>query len=250
MDDDVGAILKAHASNYRIEGFTQEPSVAEMSTLARANNVPFIHDIGSGAIDDASVPVTGHDEPTAMDSIREGADLVTFSGDKLLGGPQCGIIVGRRDLIAQLDKHPLKRALRVDKVTLAALAATLELHLDGDRRTRELPLFAMGSASIESLRARAEALASELVGIPADVSVQSSHAYIGGGTVPGQEMKSIALVIKPGDVSADDLATRLRRGDHPVVARIADDALWFDLRTIRPEDDQLLAAILKQAIEA
>ncbi len=250
MDDDVGAILKAHASNYRIEGFTQEPSVAELSALARANDVPFMHDIGSGAIGADSVPLARHDEPTAVDSIREGADLVTFSGDKLLGGPQCGIIVGRADMIAELDQHPLKRALRVDKLILASLAATLELHLDEARRNSQLPLFVMSKVPLDALRTRAVVIAEQLRSINADVRIESSHAYLGGGTLPGEQMDSIALVVKPRALSANDLATQLRNGKKPVVARIADDALWFDLRTIRSDDDETVALCIIAAISS
>ena len=233
-----GGLMRVHTSNYSIVGFTSQPTLAELCELAKRRNVPLIDDIGSGAmVDFAKYGI--EDEPLASDSIKAGADLVLFSGDKLLGGPQCGIIVGRANLIARLTSHPLTRALRVDKTTLAALAATLRLYQDPAEAEREIPLLALLSTSLDNLRNRAERLAPQLA---ATALVDSAEAiedvsFLGGGSVPGQEIKTWCVAVTP-TVSVDKMAAELRIGTVPVVGRVKQERLLIDLRSVFAQEDQ------------
>lgn len=252
----LGAILKVHASNYRIEGFTAAAEVTELAPIARRWNVPLVHDIGSGRLDRViDVPGMPDDEPDAVASIRDGADLVIFSGDKLLGGPQAGIVVGRRDLIARMDRHPLHRALRVDAVTLAGLAAVLRIHLDPARAAREIPAIAAARASVDALQARAESLAAGLQEYPGAGSLAAEVvpgiAYLGGGTAPAQSLPSVAIRLRPsaGQGTEEALAIRLRRGRPGVVGRVQDGQVWVDLRSVPPERDAALLAAIREAAE-
>ncbi len=240
---ETAALMRVHTSNYSIVGFTSQPTLAELCDLARRRNVPLIDDIGSGAlIDFAEYGIT--DEPLVTESIKTGADLVLFSGDKLLGGPQCGIIAGRANLIEQIAAHPLARALRVDKMTLAALAATLRLYQDPTEAKREIPLLALLSTSLENLQNRAERIAPQLA---AGALVESAEAvpgtsYLGGGSVPGQQIETWCVAISP-KMSVDRLAAALRTGAVPVVGRVSQDRLLIDLRTVLPHEDlQVLEA--------
>ena len=236
-------LLRAHASNFRIEGFIEEVSGAELVALGARAGVPVVEDLGSGALADLRAYGLPH-ERTVQEAVAEGIDLVAFSGDKLLGGPQAGILVGRTAAVARLRANPLLRALRVGAVTLAALAATLRLQLEPAARER-IPFYRMLAAPLDQLRARGEALRAQLDGM--DVRVERSEAYAGGGTLPLAPLESVALAWRPARGDANAAAARLRRGSPAVVARAEGDRVIVDLRTIPPERDEDLAAALRNA---
>ena len=249
VTEQTGALLKVHPSNYQITGFTQSAAIDELATLGHKHHLPVIHDIGSGALFDLAVTGSS-DEPVARNSIDAGADLVLFSGDKLIGGPQAGLIVGRRKYVEQIERNPLMRALRVDKLTLAALSATLSSLIDPQQAARELPLWMMIAAPIEELRQRAEqvagALESRAAGIRAEVIASTAH--IGGGSLPSQGLPSAAVALSSDRVSEDELARRLRSGTPPVVGRLQNGRLFVDLRTVLPRQDESLVEALVAAI--
>lgn len=231
------AILRVHTSNYKVVGFTEEAPLAELVALGRRHHLPVIDDIGSGAlIDLAQYGIKG--EPVAGQSIAAGADLVLFSGDKLLGGPQCGIGMGKRSYVERILKHPLMRALRVDKLTLAALAATLEPYQDPQLAERTIPLLSLLATSLENLRNRAERLAPQIsaTGV-ATAEVIEDEAYLGGGSVPSQAISTICLALTSKSHSASQLAAALRAGTPAVMGRIKEDRLLLDLRSVAPKFD-------------
>jgi L-seryl-tRNA(Ser) seleniumtransferase len=244
------ALLKVHRSNFRIEGFTEETSVVELSELARELGVPLVHDLGSGLLlDPATLRLPA--EPTPGESLAEGADLVCVSGDKALGGPQAGLVVGSAKLVQAMRGNPLCRALRVDKSTLAALEVTLRLHLDPAVAQREVPALRMIAADPEVLHQRAEALASELSDSGgAKVRVAEGGSVVGGGTFPGVELPgwTVRLERSKGAGDASALAAALRTGEPPVVGRVEDGEVVLDLRTVHPDDDALLARRLREAL--
>jgi L-seryl-tRNA(Ser) seleniumtransferase len=234
-------LLRVHSSNFRQIGFTAEASLAELAALGHERGVPVVDDLGSGSLLDTTRYGLAP-EPMVQQSVAAGADLVTFSGDKLLGGPQAGLIVGRETLAAKLRHHPLARALRVDKCTLAGLQATLLHYLRGEAEA-EVPIWRMIAAPLDALAARAAAWAAELLsrGLPAEVVPATSA--IGGGSLPGETLPTRAIAL--AHPAPDALAAALRRGDPPVVGRIADDRLLLDPRTVQPgQDEALLAAIV------
>ena len=236
-------LFRAHPSNYRIEGFTEEVSGAELVALGRRAGVLVAEDLGSGALSDLREYGLPH-ERTARDAVADGIDLIAFSGDKLLGGPQAGIIVGRTAPIRRMRANPLLRALRVGTPTLAALGATLRLHLEPGSR-EQIPFYRMAAAPIESLRARGEALRR---GLPAlDLRIEDVQGYAGGGTLPLAALPSIALAWHAPDGGVDAAAARLRCGTPPVVARVDGERVLIDLRTIPPERDGDLTAALEAA---
>jgi L-seryl-tRNA(Ser) seleniumtransferase len=238
-----GALLKVHRSNFAMEGFVAEVDARALAILAKKHNVPLVHDLGSGLLmplDDIGL----RGEPTAADAVSAGASVVTMSGDKLLGGPQAGLIVGTRALVERMKANPLARALRVDKLTLAALEATLVLYREPERALAEIPILRMLATPTSDLRNRAASLRTKLAGL---VDVVESEASVGGGAFPGTRIPSIALACS-GDASR--LEERLRRGDPAVIGRVADDRLLLDLRTVSPDDDAALAAAIKGAIKA
>ena len=245
-DGSVRAILKVHRSNFRITGFTEEASLAELAALAARHGVPLLHDLGSGLMIEASeVGLAG--EPRPHDSLAAGADLVTFSGDKLLGGPQAGILLGRAALIVEMRRNPLCRALRVDKVTLAGLEATLRLYRDPARARAEIPTLRMLAAGEEELAERAERLASSLSAEGVRCRVIEAGSAVGGGTFPEIELPSRAVEVSgPG---ATELARALRDGDPPVIGRILGDRLALDLRTVLPGQDEDLVRRVREAVE-
>jgi len=239
-------VLRVHPSNFSQTGFTERPDAARLADLAHAHGAIVIDDLGSGALLDTSVFGLAH-EPTPGEALAAGADLVTFSGDKLLGGPQAGLIVGRADLIARLRRDPLARAMRPDKVTLAAVAATLALYRAG-RAVAEIPVWRMIALSASAIRARAEALAAVLGGPSAAVEVAELEATVGGGSLPGETLPSWGVAIRHR--SADRLLGRLRAADPVVIGRIADGAVVLDLRTVDPADDVRLGSALRAALAA
>jgi L-seryl-tRNA(Ser) seleniumtransferase len=235
-------LMRIHTSNFRLTGFVHETSLAELAALGRARGVPVLDDLGSGTLL-PTAPYGLAPEPTVQESVAAGADLVTFSGDKLLGGPQAGLIVGRAALVERLWRHPLARALRVDKTTIAGLEATLLAYLRG-RATEEIPVWRMIAADIAGLRARAGRLAAALG--PGRAEVVASSAAVGGGSLPGETLPSAAVALPGSD--PDRLAARLRRGDPPVVGRIAEGRVLLDMRSVLPEQDEALLRALRAAL--
>lgn len=233
IGDRTGAVLRVHPSNYRIEGFTERPSLDDLGALARARGVPLVHDLGSGLLRPSDVPQLAG-EPDAVGSIAGGADLVLFSGDKLLGGPQVGVIAGDAELVERCRRHPLARALRPDKLRLAALEATLADH--ARQRRSSLPTWRLIETAPVALRARAEHLAAEVGG-----RVVATDALVGGGAAPTEVLASWGIEL-PGDPEA--LARALRHGSPPVVPRTVDGRVVLDLRSVpQDEDDTLLDAV-------
>jgi L-seryl-tRNA(Ser) seleniumtransferase len=244
-----GALLRVHCSNYRITGHTESVELADLVALGRKHSLPVIDDIGSGALLDFA-RFGFRDEPVARASIKEGADLVLFSGDKLLGGPQAGILAGRKEHIQKIEKDPLMRAFRLDKMTLAALETTLRLYLNEERALREVPVLRLLGTPLVELRQRAEALAvrlREVEGI-ATVKVSDDVAYVGGGSLPDQTMKTVVLEVEAREVGDADLAYRLRTGNPAVVGRLRDGRLVLDLRTVFSHQEGLLVEAVRRAV--
>ena len=248
--ENTAAIMRCHTSNFRIVGFTESPSTDELVALAAMQNVPFVDDIGSGALLDLA-PYGIRDEPLARDSIAAGADAVLLSGDKLLGGPQCGIIVGRKKYVDAMAKHPMMRALRVGKMTLAALAATLELYRNETQAKEHIPFLRLLTTSIENLENRARRLAPQLATAKAveEAEAIENQSQLGGGSVPAQTIPTWCIALKPAGMSVDQLARRLRTSPSAVYGRIQNDRLLLDLRTVfASQDTQLVSAL--EALEA
>ena len=239
-----GAILRVHASNFKVTGFVARADGRELASLAHEHNVAFIHDLGSGTLLDTARYGLAR-EQTIGEAVREGADVVTFSGDKLLGGPQAGVLVGKRAAIERCRTHPLMRALRPDKLTIAALIATLESYRRG-RAEIELPVWRMIAATPRSLAERASALATRLAteGIAAETIATSST--VGGGALPEETQPSFAVALSGPHVTK--LAASLRAGDPPVIARIVDERVALDLRSVLPEHDEALARAVVGAL--
>ena len=243
-------LLRVHTSNFRLVGFVHETSLAEMVAIGRKYGIAVLDDLGSGTLL-STAPYGLAPEPTVLESVAAGADLVTFSGDKLLGGPQAGLIVGRASLIAQLQRAPLARALRVDKTTIAGLEATLLAYLH-ERALEEIPVWRMIATPLSALETRATVLTDRLSD-SIRVAVVPCVSAVGGGSLPGETLPSIALALEcvpDAHWSPNRLASALRTGTPAVVARIADDRLWLDLRTVLPEQDSLLAECVLGAIAA
>lgn len=236
--DDVALLLKVHPSNFRISGFTAQADVAQMAAVARRRGVPLVHDVGSGLLTDRPEPWFA-DEPSVRASLDAGADLVVCSGDKLLGGPQAGLIVGRGDLVAACARHPLARGLRLDKLRIAALVATLEAHLRGT--LDELPVWRALTADAADLHTRSTAVAQELGG-----DVVEGASLVGGGSAPGSGIPTPVVRVPAASPSA--AAARLRAGDPPLVLRIADGVLLIDLRTVPREADAVVTALVRAAL--
>ncbi len=244
-----GALMKAHTSNYRIIGFTHEVELDALVALGREKGLPVLYDLGGGYL----LPMEGFpapEEPCVADCVRTGVDVLCFSGDKLLGGPQAGILLGSRQHIARLKKHPLARALRVDKMTLAALEATLALYRDPSRATQEIPVLRMMKETPEALREKASRLAVRLGFLSPAPAVVEEAGQIGGGTAPGVALPSVAVAIAPAARGADWLEARLRGHEPPIIARIARDRLLLDVRTLDEADFDEIAACLRAAREA
>lgn len=242
ITDDTAAILRVHASNFRVVGFTAEPSLDDLAALARDRGVMLLDDLGSGCLVRTKEYGLAH-EPTVNESLAAGADLALFSGDKLLGGPQCGIIAGRARHVEALRRHPLARALRVDKLTIAALNATLMSYAEG-REREEIPVWRMVSLPQSSIRRRARSWASaagEAGGVVQSISV------VGGGSLPGEGVDTWCTSIRPPGGAAA-VARRLRSASPPIVGRIHDEALLLDPRTVDPSDDRAVERALREAL--
>ena len=239
--------MRTHPSNYRVEGFTAEVDATTLAGLARELGVISFEDLGSGALVDLERFGLPH-EPTVAQEIAAGIDLVAASGDKLLGGPQCGIIFGKADLLDVIKRNPLLRALRVDKLTLAALSATLTLYIEPDRLS-DIPFFAMLTASVDALRQRAAAICLTVRERNGAVRVEpcATESTTGGGTLPLARIPSAGIAIKASGEAPETLARRLRKHQPPIIGRINDDCLIVDLRTVMPEDDRILTDALDRA---
>jgi L-seryl-tRNA(Ser) seleniumtransferase len=242
IGSETGLILKVHQSNFFISGFAGAPSTEEIATLARTKRIPFVEDLGSGAVMATEKLDLADHEPTPSETLKRGVDLVCFSGDKLLGGPQAGIIAGKTRFIVALKRQPLFRALRCDKLVFAALAATVEAHLRND--WRQLPILALLQIPIGELRERGEKLIEQLRGLPVRPRLVASKARIGGGALPRSVIPSVALEFASSSHSPNELATLLRRARPPIIGCLAQGRFQLDLRTIFKKQDELVVAAL------
>ncbi len=238
-------ILKVHRSNFFMSGFVESPPVADLATLARKKRIPFVEDLGSGAMIATDEIGLHQHEPTPMESLKGGADLVCFSGDKLFGGPQAGIIIGKKRLIESLKREPLFRALRCDKLTFAALQTTVDLHLN--RVTSEIPALALLQIPKDELRARAAAIVTRLQGLPLKITIGSGTGKVGGGTLPKAIVPSITIDLLPETGSVEKFGQMLRRAKPPVVSYISNARIKLDLRTIFSHQDDLLVDAIRTA---
>lgn len=245
VTENTAAFLKAHASNFRVEGFTAEVDEEELAELGLRAGIPVLHDIGSGALLPTERYGLAH-EPTPQESVAAGVGLVFFSGDKLLGGPQAGIVVGQRDLVARLERHPLARAVRIDKMSLASLTATLTHYVAGEAEST-IPVWRMISADAEAVRARAESWQRAVAATGATATVEPARSAVGGGSLPGETLPSWALSVSPGvGGNPEKLLLALRGQPTPLIARIEQDTVRLDPRTVLPEQDEAV----KQAVIA
>ena len=249
VTDDTAAFLKAHASNFRVEGFTAAVEERDLVKLGEQAGIPVLHDVGSGALLPTERYGLAH-EPTPQEAIDAGVGLVFFSGDKLLGGPQAGIVVGKRDLVVRLERHPLARAVRIDKMSLASLTATLTHYLSGNAES-EIPVWRMISARVEAIKSRAERWREAIGGSSGyETAVVPARSAIGGGSLPGETLDSWALSISSSGSgsSPESLLSALRGRATPVIARIEDDTVRLDPRTVLPEQDDDITMALAEAL--
>ncbi|HEY3042399.1 MAG TPA: L-seryl-tRNA(Sec) selenium transferase [Vicinamibacterales bacterium] len=237
-------ILKVHRSNFFMDGFVESPRTEDLAALAHKKRIVFVEDLGSGAIIETDAVTGLEHEPTPADMLRQGVDLICFSGDKLLGGPQAGIIAGRRKLVAALKSEPLFRALRCDKLILSALEATVEVYLRGEAA---VPVLEMLRVTNEDLRARAERMIAALDGLPLSARVGTGRAQVGGGTLPRSVMPSVTVDLTHRTVKPQEMARRLREQAIPVIGYVARDTLKLDLRTIFPRQDPDVVSAIRAA---
>jgi L-seryl-tRNA(Ser) seleniumtransferase len=249
LGPDTAVFLRSHPSNYRIEGFVADVPPADLVALGSRTGVPVVEDLGSGALVDLAAFGLPH-ERTVQEAVADGIDLVSFSGDKLLGGPQAGIIVGRASLVARMRANPLLRALRVDKATLAALAATLRLYVRAGDAGVRVPLYRMLATSTDALMHRAVVLAAALAGVAARVEATGTVGFAGGGTLPVTPIRSAGIAVTPDSADPNILAAKLRCGRPPLVCRAEERSVIVDLRTIPPERDDDVAGALRAALRA
>lgn len=238
IGEETALLLKVHTSNFRVVGFAAEVSLEELVVLGGEYNLPVMNDLGSGVFVDLSQYGLSH-EPTVQEALKAGADVVTFSGDKLLGAPQAGIILGKREFVEKIKKHPLARALRVDKLTLAGLEATLRLYLDPALAIERVPTLEMILAPLANLEKRAHRLGEELkkkVGKTFDVKVEKEISRVGGGALPLEELPTYVVGLTSAEFSAVELAGKLRLSEPPIVARLKEDKVLLDMRTVRDEE--------------
>lgn len=248
MSERSRVILAVHPSNFRIVGFSTKPALRELAELAHANELIFVHDLGSGALTDMQ-PIASIAEQSVQGSLTSGADLVTFSGDKLLGGPQAGLIVGRAELVDEIKRNPLARALRIDKLSLAALAATLRLYLPPNDPMEKVPILRMLSEDPSSVAARARSLSGRLRKLPGlEAALADDVTYSGGGALPMVELPTKTIHVTVDGMSAGALAKRLRLADPPVIGRLTGDRLALDPRTILPGDTRDLLRAFSQVL--
>jgi len=238
--------LKVHRSNFFMEGFVAAPERRELAALARKKRVPFVEDLGSGVLLPVGDWAEGHHEPMPSEVLKDGADIVCFSGDKLMGGPQSGIIAGKARHVQALKKHPFFRALRCDKLVLSALQSTVERYLHN--QAGMLPLHRMLTADLSSIQRRTRKLAKALKGMPAKICVTPGHSQVGGGALPQAQLPTVTLDIVPDDIRLNDFAARLRRATPPVIGAISGRRFRLDLRTIFPDQEKPLMNSIRQSL--
>jgi len=250
IGEDTAAFLKVHTSNYKILGFTESVSVKDLVVLGNKNNIPVIEDIGSGVLIDLQKYGLTH-EPTVQESVAAGADIVTFSGDKLLGGPQAGIIVGKKRFIDKMKKNPLTRAFRIDKLTMAALEATLKLYLDEEVAIKTIPTLKMLTESFGSIMERANVLYKMIVAkeLDLEVNINKDYSEVGGGSLPLEKLPTCTITLKSKSISVSQLENRLRKYRMPIFTRVQDDRVIIDLRTIKEEQYEIIVQALVEVME-
>ncbi|MEW6739457.1 MAG: L-seryl-tRNA(Sec) selenium transferase [Nitrospirota bacterium] len=243
INENTALLLKVHQSNFRTIGFTKQVEIEDLVTLGRKHNIPVMFDLGSGCLVDLK-PYGVHIEPTVQDIVKSGCDIVTFSGDKLLGGPQGGVIAGKAELIEKIAKNPLMRAVRIDKLTLSAFEAVLMSYLDEEKAKKDIPTLRMLLQDINEIKARAKKIAAklhrEIKEDIANIEVMADSSQSGGGALPEIEFKTYVIAIKPKKLSVNKLEERLRHGNPPIIARIKEDALIIDARTVRDRETEVL----------
>lgn len=249
IGEDTAAFLKVHTSNYKILGFTESIDINDLAELGKKNNIPVIEDLGSGVLIDLRKYGLTH-EPTVQESVAAGADIVTFSGDKLLGGPQAGIIVGKKHYIDKMKKNPLTRAFRIDKLTMAALEATLKLYLDEDKAIDNIPTLKMLTESQELIIERANTLYEMIIskGLDLEVNVDKDYSEVGGGSLPLEKLPTSVITLKSKSISVSKLESRLRKYRVPIFTRVKDDRIIFDLRTIKEDQYNLIVQALVEVM--
>jgi L-seryl-tRNA(Ser) seleniumtransferase len=250
ISSETALLLKVHTSNFKVMGFTSEVSLQDLVQLGKQHHLPVMNDLGSGCLVDFTQYGLGK-EPTVQEAVKTGAEVVTFSGDKLLGGPQAGIIVGKKNFLDLLKVNPLTRALRIDKLTLAALESTLLLYLDEERAMKEIPTLRMLGADMKELKRRGRRLMNKLSGVIGkgiQFNLKGDVSQVGGGALPLQELSTMVVAIKPHDFSVNTLEEYLRKGNPPIISRISKDELVLDMRTVFDEEIPLLASGIEKAL--
>lgn len=249
ITENTKVLMKVHTSNYRILGFTESIEIEELAKLGREHNIPVIEDLGSGVFIDISKYGLTY-EPTVLDSIRQGADIVTFSGDKMLGGPQAGIIVGKKEYIEKMKENQLTRALRVDKLTICALEATLRMYLDEEKAIKSIPTLRMLTYKIEELEVKGEVLLSKINSLKLDASIklEDGVSQVGGGSMPLEIIPSKVIAITPNKINVSTLEKILRLSDAHIIARVYDNKYVLDVRTIFEDEFDIIVNELKSAI--
>ncbi len=247
INEETAAILKIHTSNYKILGFTKEVQIGELVSLSKSYDLPVIEDIGSGTLIDFSKYGITY-EPTVVESIKEGADIVTFSGDKLLGGPQAGIIIGKKKYIDEMKKNQLTRAIRVDKMTLVCLEATLRLYLDEDTAINKIPTLTMMTMNIEIIKKRANELYNRIKNCNKYLQTEIIDGYsqIGGGAMPLEKIPTLLIALRSNGISINQLESSLRNYKIPIICRIQDNKVLLDVRTIKDEEFEIIIGCIKE----
>ncbi|MDH7482455.1 MAG: L-seryl-tRNA(Sec) selenium transferase [Armatimonadota bacterium] len=250
ISEETGLILKVHTSNFCIVGFAKSPALSELAELGKKKGIPVMEDIGSGALIDMS-RFGLKSEPTVQESIRAGADIVTFSGDKLLGGPQSGIIVGRKEFVEAMARNPLSRTFRIDKLTIAALEATLKLYVDSDTVIRNIPTLRYISRTLPEITHAANQLKAKLItsiGDNAKIEIFDGFSEVGGGSLPGQQLPTKLIAIYNADISPIDLAQKFREANPPIFGRVGDDKFLLDIRTVEDSEIDVIAQVASQIL--
>lgn len=250
INENTGVLLKVHTSNYRVLGFTDSVDIDELSKLSKEYDIPVIEDLGSGLFVDISKYGLSY-EPTVIDSLKKGADIVTFSGDKILGGPQAGIIVGKKEYIEKMKKNQLTRALRVDKLTIAALEATFRLYLDEEKAVKEIPTLRMLTYSKDELNDKAKKFYKmiENQNLDADVKIEEGHSQVGGGSMPLETIDTKVITIVPNNMGVSELEERLRLSEDSIIARVYDNKYVLDVRTIFDDELEVISKQLASALK-
>ena len=250
INENTGALLKVHTSNYKVIGFTEEATLEELVALGKKYNLPVIMDLGSGVLVNLEKYGLAH-EPTVQEQVQSGADLVCFSGDKLLGGPQAGIIVGKKSYIDKLEHYPLMRAIRLDKCAIAALSATFREYMDEERAVKNIPVLSMIARPLAELKNQAEELLETLQKFADDwgMQVEESISMVGGGSLPGETLDSFALTIQPKKMSCEAMMEKMRKATVPVIAHVKFDKIWMDMRTVMPEEVEYLKKCLLEIMK-